>query len=228
MRLCNSQQHDTILAVLDIVASHITSVYTLSSLSVVNKRCRTICAEHTSHQLQALLLPVLHQAAGQAKGAMQQQHMSSIKWLCNTAMKEAFAAASDAVAAVPNVPAAAVRMLTAAGVRVCDSHVIDAALKQRPGVELWVQARVALFGPTAAVGSSDAELCAAFSSAQAGGWKGVTAAARSSCSSGGTAAAAAEAEAAGAAAKPSLLELVACYATQFRVGVAFSTPTPCG
>jgi hypothetical protein len=219
MRACHPQQQqhsDTTLTVLDIVAGHISSAYTLSQLSVVNKRCRAICSEHASHQLQALLLPVLQQAAGQPKGAMHRHHMSMINWLCSTARQEAFAAASEAVAAVSNVPAAAVRILTAAGVRVCDSHVIDAALKQQPGAELWVQARVALHGPTAAVGSSDAKLCAAFSSAQAGGWKGVTAAARSSCSPGGTASAGA---AAGAAAsfKPSLLEFVACYATRFRV-----------
>jgi hypothetical protein len=218
MRACNSQQQqsDTILAVLDIVAGRITSVYTLSQLSVVNKRCRTICAEHASHQLQALLLPVLRQAAGQPKGPMQQQHMSSIKWLCSTARKEAFAAASYAVTAVPRVPAAAVRMLLAAGVRVYDTHIIDAALKQQPGVELWGQARVALHGPAAVVGSSDAALCAAFALAELEEWKGLAAAATASYSSGGTASGAA----ARAAAEISWLEFVACYATQPQVGVA--------
>uniref|UniRef100_A0A383VEW7 Uncharacterized protein n=1 Tax=Tetradesmus obliquus TaxID=3088 RepID=A0A383VEW7_TETOB len=68
--------------------------------------------------------------------------MSSIKWLCRVADEEAFAAASAAVLAVPNVPPAAVRMLTAAGVRVSNAAVMAAALKQQLGAEDWVCARV--------------------------------------------------------------------------------------
>lgn len=149
------QQSDTVLTVLDIVAGYITSTYTLSHLSLCNRRCRAICATHATHQLQALLMPVLRQAAVQHKGPMQQQHMSRIRWLCRTASKAAFAAAPVAVASIPDLPAAAVEMLTAAGVRVHDAHVMAAVCKQQLGAELWVQARVAVHGPTAAVGSSD-------------------------------------------------------------------------
>uniref|UniRef100_A0A383V3P5 Uncharacterized protein n=1 Tax=Tetradesmus obliquus TaxID=3088 RepID=A0A383V3P5_TETOB len=70
--------------------------------------------------------------------------MSSIKWLCGVAGKEAFAAQSAAVVAVPNVPWAAVCMLTAAGVRPTDAAVKAAALKQQPGAEAWLCARLQL------------------------------------------------------------------------------------
>jgi hypothetical protein len=160
MPTCSSQHHrsDAIFAVLDIVAGHIQSQYTQSQLSAASRHCRAISATYATLQLQALLLPVLRQVAAQPEGPLQQQHMNSIKWLCSTASKEAFASATDAVLAVANVPAAAAQMLVAAGVRVDDNRVTAAALRQEPGAEVWVQARVAVHGPTASVGRSDAEL----------------------------------------------------------------------
>jgi hypothetical protein len=118
MTTCSSQHHgsDTLFAVLDIVAGHIQSQYTLSQLSAASRRCRAICATHATLQLQALLLPVLRQAAAPKKGPLQQQHMNSIQWLCSTASKQAFASATDAVLAVASVPAAVAQKLVAAGV----------------------------------------------------------------------------------------------------------------
>uniref|UniRef100_A0A383VBJ6 F-box domain-containing protein n=1 Tax=Tetradesmus obliquus TaxID=3088 RepID=A0A383VBJ6_TETOB len=136
----SQQQEDTSLAVLDLVVAHVDSLYTLAQLSVVNKRCRSICAAHATHQLQALLLPALRQAALVPAPPLHQQHMDSIKWLCSVAGKEAFRSASAAVLAIPNVPTGAVRMLAEAGVHVSDAAVLAAALKQQLGVEAWLQA----------------------------------------------------------------------------------------
>jgi hypothetical protein len=79
---------------------------------------------------------------------------------------------------------------------VTDDRVTAAALRQHPGAEVWVQARVAVHGPFASVGRSDAELCVAFSTVQGDET---------------------DQPAAAAAAKPSLLELVACYAANPKV-----------
>lgn len=149
-RSSQQQRSDTALTVLDIVAGYITSAYTLAQLSATNTRCREFCAVHATHKLQALLLPQLRLAAATSSEPLRQHCFTKIKWLCCTASKQAFAASTDAVVAVPDVPLAAVRMLTAAGVCVSDAQAMAAALKQQPGAELWVQARVAVHGPTAA------------------------------------------------------------------------------
>jgi hypothetical protein len=145
---------------------------------------------------------------------MQQQCLSRIKWLSCTAGKQALAAAADAIVAVPSVPAAAVRMLTAAGICVSDAQAAAAALKQQPGAELWVQARVAVHGPTAALCSSDAELIAAFGTAQ-NERAGVSSAA--STTAGVAAVSAAAPPLSTAARRSSLLEAVACYALMPKV-----------
>uniref|UniRef100_A0A383VDY1 Uncharacterized protein n=1 Tax=Tetradesmus obliquus TaxID=3088 RepID=A0A383VDY1_TETOB len=82
-------------------------------------------------------MPLLRQAAEVPASPLHQQHMASIGWLCRVADEEAFAAASAAVLAVPNVPPAAVHMLRIAGVRVSNTAVLAAALKQQPGAEAW-------------------------------------------------------------------------------------------
>uniref|UniRef100_A0A383WE03 Uncharacterized protein n=1 Tax=Tetradesmus obliquus TaxID=3088 RepID=A0A383WE03_TETOB len=133
-----------------------------------------------------------------------------MKWLCCTAGKQAVAAASDAVVAVPNVPAAVVQVLTAAGVRISDAQAMAAALKQQPGIELWLQARLDLRWPDVGFGSSsDAELCAAFSTVQQD-WTSAPAAAAASA---GASSASAAVPAAGGRDIPSLLEVLA----EFRV-----------
>jgi hypothetical protein len=127
-------------AIIDLAVCHIHSIHTLAQLSVVSKHCRAICAAHATHQLQALLLPALRQAAVVPASPLHQQHMSNIKWLCSVAGKEAFAAASAAVLTVPHVPLAAVRLLTAAGVRMTSAGVMKAAMYQLPGAEAWAYA----------------------------------------------------------------------------------------
>jgi hypothetical protein len=180
-------QGDTFLAALDVAICHVDCIYTLVQLSGVSRRCKAICA---AHHLQDLLLPVLCQVAAQPKGPLLQQHLGSIKWICNTASAEAVQAVSEVVVQVPNVPAAAAFMLVKAGVRVSPSQVLAAALRQQPGVEVWVQAHVAVHGATAAVDSSPGQLHAAFWQR----WASTTAAATAT------------------AKQPSLLQVVACFA----------------
>jgi hypothetical protein len=140
------QQHqgEVFLAVLDLAICHIDSVYTLTQISVVSKRCRAICTLHANHQLQALLLPLLRQAAAHEGGPLEHHHLGCIKWLCSNVSREAFTAASDAAVAVPNVPFKAAKMLVKAGLNVSNAAVMAAAVKQQPGAEEWIQARVAV------------------------------------------------------------------------------------
>jgi hypothetical protein len=119
-------------------------VYTLTQISVVSKRCRAICTLHANHQLQALLLPLLQQAASNPRGPLKHHHLGCIKWLCSNVSREAIAAASDAAVAVPNVPFEAAKMLVKAGLNVSNAAVMAAAVKQQPGAEEWIQARVAV------------------------------------------------------------------------------------
>jgi hypothetical protein len=151
------QQHqgEVFLAVLDLAICHIDSVYTLARISAVSKRCRAICTLHANHQLQALLLPVLRQAAVDKGGRLRQHHLGCIKWLCSRASREALAAASDAAVAVPNVPIRAAKMLVNAGMKVSNAAVMTAALKQQPGAEDWLQARVAVHGVSAGDSKED-------------------------------------------------------------------------
>jgi hypothetical protein len=133
------QQEDTSLAVLDLVVWLISSVYTLAHLSAVNKRCKDLCALQATQQLQKLLLPALQQVAAVPESPLYLQHSRYIRWLCSVADREAFAAASAAVLAVPNVSALTVYSLAEAGVRVSDVAVMAAALKEQPGAELWLE-----------------------------------------------------------------------------------------
>lgn len=208
-RSSQQHQHDNVLAVLDIAAGQVSSADSLARLSATNRRCRAICAIQATHRLKALLLPLLHQAAAQPKRPLQQHDLTIIKWLCCTAGKQAVAAASDAVVAVPNVPAAVACVLTAAGVRVSDAQAMTAALKQQPGIELWLQARLDVHRPDAGTGSSsDAELCAAFSTVQQD-WTSAPAAATAVARASSAFAAAPAAAATGG--MPSLLEVLAQY-----------------
>jgi hypothetical protein len=145
----DSHQGEVFLAVLDLAICHVSSVYTLTKISAVSKRCRAICALHANHQLQALLLPLLRQAAANQDGPLKHHHLGCIKWLCSNASKEALAAASDAAVAVPCVPFEAAEMLVEAGVAVSNAAVMTAVLKQQPGVEDWLLARVAVHGVSA-------------------------------------------------------------------------------
>jgi hypothetical protein len=142
------QQEDTSMAVLDLVVCHINSVHTLARLSAVNKRCRDLCALQATHQLQMLLLPALRKAAAVPKSPLYEQHIQDIRWLCSVADREAVAAASAAVLAVPNVPASAAHCLAEAGVRVSDAAVMAAALKQQLGAEIWLVKMDCVFGRT--------------------------------------------------------------------------------
>jgi hypothetical protein len=142
------QQEDSSMAVLDLVVCHINSVYTLARLSAVNKQCRDLCALQATHQLQTLLLPALRRAAAVPELPLYEQHITDITWLCSVADKGAFAAASAAVLAVPNVPALTALLLAEAGVRVSDQAVLAAALKQQPGAELWLETMDVVSGRT--------------------------------------------------------------------------------
>jgi hypothetical protein len=159
-RCQQQQQGEVFLAVLDLAVCHITSVHTLTQISAVSKRCREICTLHANHQLQPLLLPLLRQSAASLGGQLRHHHLGSIKWLCSKASKEAFAAASEAAMAVARVPFSEAHMLVKARVRVSNAALLAAVLKQQPGAEEWMQARIAVHGVTAGDSEDTTEMIA--------------------------------------------------------------------
>jgi hypothetical protein len=139
-------QGDAFLAILDLAICHVNSVYTLAQISAVSKRCRAICSLQVRHQFQALLLPVLRQAAAKPSGPLQEQQLSSIQWLCHVAGRGAVEAASDAIIEVPGTPLKTAQLLTDAGLRVTAAAVTAAALKQHKHVEWWLVTKIKAHG----------------------------------------------------------------------------------
>jgi hypothetical protein len=88
-------------------------------------------------------------------------------------------------------------MLVKAGVHVNPGTALAGALRQKLGVEVWVQAHVAVHGASAAVDSSPEQLHAAF-------WQRHAAAAAPTAS-------------VAKAQQPSLTQVVACYASDPQV-----------